>query len=183
MSGEPPQISPSKLPVEQESLEPQTPEQDTGGTVDLEDKHIDTDQPITKKVDRPETEPTRRWGTLLASDHAQLLLHVQGAEKPLRVDVRERVVVGRGHVPSGFAPDIDLEPYDAHRKGVSRQHLAITFCDHMLQVEDLRSANGTLLNGWVLMPHEPRVLRDGDQLMMGRLSMIVTVIAEAETGD
>lgn len=152
-----------------------------GDTVDLPPEQADQppdDQPVTHKVDPPEAEPKRRWGSLLSNDGARLLLRVEGAQKPLQVVVRERVVVGRAHPPTGFVPDVDLSPFNAHRKGVSREHLAITFRDHMLQVEDLRSMNGSLLNGWVLMPHEPRVLRDGDQLILGRLSLYVAVLRE-----
>ncbi|MCD4685811.1 MAG: hypothetical protein K8S97_07730, partial [Anaerolineae bacterium] len=129
MSGELPQ----EPPIEHEPPESEVLDHDTADTVDLENKHTSADQPVTKQVDRPTTEPKRRWGSLLSSARAHLLLHVQGAGKPLRVEVCERVVVGRAHAPTECIPDIDLEPYGAHRKGVSRQHIAITFCDHMLQ--------------------------------------------------
>jgi hypothetical protein len=156
-----------------ESAQAGTPESTPDETEDTPE-----DQPVTKKVDPPVPDPKRRWGSLLANERAHLLLRVEGADKPLRVVVGERVVLGRSHPPSGFTPDVDLAPFGAHLKGVSREHVAITFRDHMLQVEDLRSMNGSLLNGWVLMPHEPRVLRDGDQLILGRLSLYVTVIQD-----
>jgi hypothetical protein len=136
------------------------------------------DQPVTQRVDLPQAEPKRRWGNLLSSERAHLLLRVEGVEQPLRVMVQERVVLGRAHPPSDIMPDVDLTPFGAHLKGVSREHVAIIFRDHMLLVEDLRSMNGSLLNGWVLMPHEPRVLRDDDQLILGRLVLFVTVIMD-----
>lgn len=36
-------------------------------------------------------------------------------------------------------------------------------------VSDMGSANSTYLNGQRLMPYEPRILRDNDELRLGRL--------------
>jgi pSer/pThr/pTyr-binding forkhead associated (FHA) protein len=36
-------------------------------------------------------------------------------------------------------------------------------------VEDLGSTNGTLLNGERLSPYIPEILKDGDQLQLGKL--------------
>ena len=38
-----------------------------------------------------------------------------------------------------------------------------------LTIVDMGSSNGTHLNGQKLMPHQPRVLRDGDEIRFGKL--------------
>jgi predicted component of type VI protein secretion system len=43
-------------------------------------------------------------------------------------------------------------------------------------VTDLGSANSTFLNGQRLMPHEPRVLRDNDEVRLGRLVFRVNFV-------
>ena len=40
---------------------------------------------------------------------------------------------------------------------------------HAVEVEDLGSTNGTLLNGVPLKPYRPASLNDGDQLQLGQL--------------
>ncbi len=71
----------------------------------------------------------------------------------------ERLVLDAGRVLIGRHPDCDVV-LDA--ASVSRQHCAIEVRDGTATVEDLRSRNGTLLNGAPLAA--PRLLEDGDEL-------------------
>ena len=43
-----------------------------------------------------------------------------------------------------------------------------------LAIVDNNSANGTFLNGHRLVPQQPRILRDGDDIRLGHLTMRVT---------
>jgi pSer/pThr/pTyr-binding forkhead associated (FHA) protein len=52
---------------------------------------------------------------------------------------------------------------------VSRVHAAIERSEDTLTLIDMRSSNGTLLNGQKLVPDQPRVLRDGDEVRLGKL--------------
>ncbi|MCS7071755.1 MAG: FHA domain-containing protein, partial [Anaerolinea sp.] len=54
-------------------------------------------------------------------------------------------------------------------KGVSRLHAAICRQDETLTIVDMGSSNGTHLNGQRLIPDQPRVLRDGDEIRLGKL--------------
>jgi pSer/pThr/pTyr-binding forkhead associated (FHA) protein len=78
-------------------------------------------------------------------------------------------VLGRADEVSGTSPDLDLTPYNALEKGVSRIHAAIRRGEDTLTLVDLGSVNGTHLNGQRLVPNQPRVLRDGDEIRLGRL--------------
>lgn len=79
-------------------------------------------------------------------------------------------VIGRSE-GGAMTPDIDLSAHNASKMGVSRLHVSITYNaeNHMLSVSDMKSANGTYINGQKLFPQEVRVLRSGDELRVGRL--------------
>jgi pSer/pThr/pTyr-binding forkhead associated (FHA) protein len=81
-------------------------------------------------------------------------------------------------------PDLDLDPYGGADKGVSRNHAAIVRRDGALSVVDKGGANGTFLNGQRLIPHQPRILRDGDDLRLGHMVLQVRferVIADSSS--
>jgi phosphoserine phosphatase RsbU/P len=71
----------------------------------------------------------------------------------------ERLVLDAGRILVGRHPDCDIV-LDA--AAVSRQHCALTVTDDGVVAEDLRSRNGTLLNGVPLAG--PRRLENGDEL-------------------
>jgi len=82
----------------------------------------------------------------------------------------KRLVFGRSDNDySSSKPDIDLTPFGALEKGVSRRHAIIEPSEDTLMIMDIGSSNGTFLNGQRLMPNQPRVLRDGDEVRLGRL--------------
>lgn len=85
------------------------------------------------------------------------------------------VIVGRG---SSSDPEsrVDLSPYGAHEKGVSRRHIKIMRKNTLIYVADLASDNGTLLNGRRLMPNIERLLRAGDELQLGHLTFHVKYV-------
>ena len=69
-------------------------------------------------------------------------------------------------------------------KGVSRYHAAIVRRDGALSIVDKGGANGTFLNGQRLIAHQPRILRDGDDLRLGHMVLQVRferVVAEGNT--
>jgi pSer/pThr/pTyr-binding forkhead associated (FHA) protein len=66
-------------------------------------------------------------------------------------------------------PDFDLTPFGALENGVSRMHATIERSEDTLTIMDMGSANGTHLNGQKLVPNQPRILRDGDEIRLGKL--------------
>jgi two-component system cell cycle response regulator len=54
-------------------------------------------------------------------------------------------------------------------EGVSRRHAKIVQADGEVWVEDMKSANGTLVNGQTI---ERRALRDGDKIQMGSTTIL-----------
>src|SRR5690606_21789207 len=54
-------------------------------------------------------------------------------------------------------------------EGVSRRHARIIRAGDSILVEDMNSANGTLVNG---EPVKSRILADGDKVMLGSTSVL-----------
>lgn len=95
-----------------------------------------------------------------------------------RAVLPEQEVVSLGRVVSGTeneSPcDVDLTPFGAAERGVSRKHLLLRRKNALIYVSDLGSTNGTRLNGQRLLPNTERVLRSGDELQLGSLKATVS---------
>ncbi len=109
------------------------------------------------------------WGTTQFSRAATVIVKIEAAQQPLVLDNNGRFTVGRVDNQSGNFPDIDLTPYGGIEEGVSRLHACFRRSDEALTVEDMNSANGTYLNGQRMVPNQPRVLQDGDEVRFGKL--------------
>lgn len=79
---------------------------------------------------------------------------------------RQSTLLGR---PGGArAVNLDLSPYDPQGY-VSRNHATVTYHGGACHVVDLDSANGTFVNEERLSPRQPRRLRPGDRIRLGRV--------------
>lgn len=109
------------------------------------------------------------WGTATFQKLNQVIIHIRDAPEPITVRPGDEFLIGRQDAASGITPDLDLTPYGALERGVSRVHAALRRGDDVLSLVDLDSANGTYLNGQRLAAHQPRLLRDGDEIRLGKL--------------
>lgn len=82
-------------------------------------------------------------------------------------------IVGRVSKGQSILPDVDLEPYQAYKSGVSRLHASIRVEAAAMWITDLGSANGTQVNNQKLNPHEEHALSNNDIVRLGRLSVQV----------
>ena len=107
------------------------------------------------------------------TDTMILRLEVESANMPILVYPKEETSLGRRDPAGGTMPDVDLTSYAAYRLGVSRRHALLKLKDEQLNLVDLGSSNGTMLNGVKLAPHQPRALRDGDTITLGKMTLRV----------
>jgi hypothetical protein len=89
--------------------------------------------------------------------------------RELEVPLTKPIRLGRIDPREGVYPDIDLTADLAMEHGVSREHACIFRRGDVIEVEDLASTNGTMLNGTRLAPYLPVPLKHGDQLQLGKL--------------
>lgn len=139
---------------------------------------VDTEPIVATRAlgdtDFEESQP--RWGTARFSSRMNLIITVRGQKQPFIFDAEQvdELLIGRRNPQTGEAPDIDLQDYGGVEQGVSRAHAAIVRRDGSLNIVDKGSPNGTYLNGQRLVAHQPRILRDGDDLRLGHLVLRVT---------
>jgi hypothetical protein len=112
---------------------------------------------------------------LTVRDTGVLTVRDTGQTFELRPQLRNHeLVIGRNTDNSAMRPDVDLEAEGA-KQGVSRLHLALWYesRDSAIQAYDLGSANGSYINGQRIHPREIRLLRNQDELRLGRLVLRV----------
>jgi hypothetical protein len=107
-------------------------------------------------------------GNAVSHEQGRLSLEFVGVQESLVVSVDKSVVLGRGEGDSDEVK-IDLGPYGASERGVSRRHARLHRTTTIIYITDLKSLNGTFLNGERLSPHQARILRDGDEVHLGKL--------------
>ncbi len=111
-------------------------------------------------------------GTDMLSPDGTIVLHVNDAEAPVVIQVRQEVILGRTVTPAeGGITYVNLAPFGADERGVSRQHARLLREERALYLLDLNSTNGTRLNGEIVPAGVERRLRDGDEITLGRLSL------------
>lgn len=108
----------------------------------------------------------------IAAKH-EVVLVVRGMVERLHLEEEKTYILGRTDLKSRSIPDIDLTPYGALDRGVSREHATIHLKDKHIYITDLESTNGTFVAGERLAPNEPQILHRGDSLLLGRLAIQV----------
>jgi pSer/pThr/pTyr-binding forkhead associated (FHA) protein len=103
-----------------------------------------------------------------------IALRVAGNNVGIPLFGQQEYILGRAEKGQAVIPDIDLNRFGAHEKGVSRLHCHLRFEGNALLAIDLGSANGTFINDTRVLPDHPASLSDGDILRLGNLVIEVT---------
>ena len=90
-----------------------------------------------------------------------------------RLEIREDQIYYIGRFKGNKDDELNLTPYNALQKGVSRLHAKLIMLDDRLYVMDLNSSNGTYVHRKRLMPNEPSLLHSGDELLLARMKIQV----------
>lgn len=111
--------------------------------------------------------PTDHWGTRTLDPESVVTFSVKDFDEVLQVVLETELILGRSS--SAADVDVDFNPFGASDKGVSRRHAKLERKDDLIMISDLGSANGTYIHRQIVGVGEERIVRDGDELMLGRL--------------
>ncbi len=133
---------------------------------------LSDDSPVLRRALREHADAPAN-GTASLGEKREVILLVRGMAE--RVVMEEGAVyrLGRFELGARGDTDIDLTPYGAMDRGVSRLHAQLELKDNKLYITDLNSTNGTYLNASRIEPFEARVLHKGDDVILGRLAVQV----------
>ena len=132
---------------------------------------------LTRPLEDADYEEGRpQWGTARFNQRMRLIINERDSKEQhvFYFDEINELFLGRYDPDTGEYPEIDLTPYNAAEKGVSRRHATIIRSDNNLNIVDNNTPNGTYLNGQRLVAHQARVLRDGDEVRLGKLVVRIT---------
>ena len=127
----------------------------------------------TVMVGTPDREPPA-LSTLPPTVTGRLVVQASGAVLPLAPGKIE-LLIGREDPVNGIFPDVDLTDHGGDEGGVSRKHARLTVQGGQFAVEDLNSVNATFVNGARLVFGERCLLADGDQIRLGRVTLVFQV--------
>ncbi|MGB7340050.1 MAG: FHA domain-containing protein [Phototrophicaceae bacterium] len=106
---------------------------------------------------------------LTISEAREFLILIRGMVE--RVEIADGGMVTLGRFDLTTNPhEVDLTPYGAADRGVSREHAKIHMQGDNVYLTDLGSTNGTYLRGERLEPNEPVELQKGNEILFGRLA-------------
>jgi pSer/pThr/pTyr-binding forkhead associated (FHA) protein len=112
-------------------------------------------------------------GPAVLTRQDSIALRVVGSTVSIPLVGQQDYILGRAEGTQAILPDIDLNRFGAHEKGVSRLHCHLKFQNDQMVVVDLGSANGTYLNGTRLTPDRAILVSDNDTLTLGSLKVQV----------
>jgi len=144
----------------------------------MSDHPIKPETGILKEIDSPMMPVSSTDALHSAGSRApwRLRLQITGEQHDtIGLQIKEQLLIGRS---DGISQNIDLDltPYGAALAGVSRRHAQIIMRNEQLFIEDLASTNHTLLNGFQLEAYRGYQLRDGDELQLGTLRIVIRFV-------
>lgn len=107
----------------------------------------------------------------------RLRFWIETRDNQLELPLHDALMIGRQG--KTVSVDVDLSPYDAHHKGISRQHAQIEISSGRVMLRDVGSVNGTRLNGKKLVPDYVYEIHDGDIVQLGMMAVRVFFVAIA----
>ena len=112
-----------------------------------------------------------------------LQLEIIGYDTPIVIRPIEDkpLLIGRRHESLPVQPHIDLTPYLNERHGVSRRHALLRLRGTRLELQDLKSTNGTSINGVRFSSKENHQLRHQDIVHIGQVQVHVKFIRQVHS--
>jgi serine/threonine protein kinase len=111
---------------------------------------------------------TVRFKPTSGADQTAARLVLQDKSATINLPDKNVLILGRAH---GSNPvDVDLEPYQASKFGVSRRHARLTKRGQTWWLDDMHSMNGTFVNNVEVKHGQPVALKDGDIIRLSHMS-------------
>ena len=98
-----------------------------------------------------------------------IFLRLHTTSRPIIIELNRVTTLGRYDEDRDRQPDVDLSRYNALEFGVSTLHASIEHSSDGVMLRDAGSTNGTYLNGNRLISDQNYIVRDGDEIKLGRL--------------
>lgn len=121
----------------------------------------------------PPNEVTPTWRIVLVS--------LEQNNKPVGLIIDSEITIGR--TAGGATPDLDLTPFGASLKGVSRIHARLRPSMHSLALVDNNSSNGTYCNRSRIPPDTEQPLKEGDVIAFGQAYFLVRVVKSPDASE
>jgi pSer/pThr/pTyr-binding forkhead associated (FHA) protein len=129
------------------------------------------DQPkVTENTDKPPTEPLSAEKTR-PEQRTEISLLLLDNGKIITLKGQKEYSIGRNSKGQAIIPDVDLSPFEAHKKGVSRLHAYLKIDKRGVALVDMGSANGTKVNGQRIAPNIDYPLKHADTIVLGSIPM------------
>lgn len=168
-------MSTRRIKMEDDKTQPEPPMMPQTGPLDLgtHDTFIlGKNRSLRSMLDK---RPAKSTDSLLP--HTDVTLLVRGIPEHIVVSDDKSIVLGRMDMGNkGIQPDLDLNPYGATMRGVSRIHARLFMQDKHLYIVDLHSTNGTYLAGKRLEADTPTRLSNGAEVLLG--SLLIQIVFE-----
>jgi len=126
------------------------------------------------RISMPDTAKSGSWGQPDLDQHKPLTLYI--GDRRLILPTAAQLVLGRAVPGDKVQPDVDLGCYEEEPKSISRRHAELRRRNGFVYVLDLDSVNGTRLNGHPILANVERLLRDCDDLQLGKLNIKIRYI-------
>jgi len=98
-------------------------------------------------------------------------LNILNVNVQIVFDFQDSVILGRSYPDPRPFNGIDLSPFDAYQCGISRNHVVLMLEQGNVLIRDLKSMNGTALNGKRLKPDHKYVIKSGDLIHLAKLKL------------
>ncbi|MEM6280725.1 MAG: FHA domain-containing protein [Chloroflexota bacterium] len=116
------------------------------------------------------------WGPHKINRHWKLVFEVADSDVRFEFtyDQLDQIMMGLSNPEDSFYPEVDLSIVNGAERGIIREHTRISMPEPgVLNIEDLGSQSGTILNGIRILPHLPRILRRNDDITLGQIKLLV----------
>jgi hypothetical protein len=123
-----------------------------------------------EKQTHPTTEPLKPIKDL-SENKTEISLLILDNGKIITVKGQKEYSIGRISKGQAIIPDVDLSPFEAHKKGVSRLHAYLKIDKRGVVIVDMGSANGTKVNGQRIAPNVDYPLKHADTIVLGSIPL------------